>query len=138
MLKRITQIIYIVTIMKINKYKSNKYNNDIEKVKIIENTAPWAKLILKELIDNTKFKFPNIRMYEDTATIPILALNSNNAYYLEEGLYHYNREQKKEYNKKILDVLEAENILYEYFKNNNLINEYYEELKYIFENIIII
>ena len=113
-------------------YKSNKYNNDIEKVKIIENTAPWAKLILKELIDKTKFKFPNIRMYEDTSSIPILALNSKNAYYLEEGLYHYNKERKKEYNEKVLDVLEAENILYEYFKNNNLINEYYEELKYIF------
>ena len=118
-------------------YVRNEFNDDIPKIKLIVNFSPWAKLISTKLIKKIDFKFPELRMYEDIAVIPILAVNSKNAYYLKEALYTYNTDnnsimRKKEYDDSLLDIIKASDILYGYFKKNNLLEKYNEELKYIY------
>ncbi len=125
-----------------NKYISSTYTDNPKKVKIIENFAPWGKLISHELINNIDFKFPDLKMCEDIAVIPILAVNSKNAYHIKEGLYYYNLDSNsltriKEYDDKLLEIMKIPDILYNYFKDNNLLEEYRDELKYTFvQNIL--
>ncbi len=125
-----------------NKYISSTYNDDTDKVKIIENFAPWGKLISHELINKIDFKFPNLKMCEDIAVIPMLAVNSVKACHMKEGLYYYNLDSSsltriKVYDDKLLEIMKIPDILYNYFKDNNLLEEYKDELKYTFvQNIL--
>lgn len=120
----------------------NEFTSDLEKNKLLVNFAPWGKLISKKLIDEIDFKFLEVRAFEDVAVIPYLGAKSKNAGYLKESLYYYNMTnestmRQKKYNQNYLKMFEVSDHLYSLFANNNLIDQFYDELEYIYIDSIL-
>lgn len=59
---------------------------------IMHSSAPWLMLVKKTLIDNSLFRFPCIRAYEDYACLPFLGTTTNRIVYLDKPIYVYSQE----------------------------------------------
>ena len=78
-------------------YDNNKvYTKAINKVSdnnkinyMLSNPSPWNKLIKTKLFKENNIKFLENYIYEDLATMPILAGYANDIAYLEKPLYNY-------------------------------------------------
>lgn len=121
---------------------SNYHSDDINKNKVLVNFAPWGKLISRELIKKTNFKFLEGKIFEDIAIIPFLGANSENPGYINQPLYYYNLTnqstmRQKKYNPKYEDILYVSDYIYDLFRKNNLIEEFNDELKYIYLDSIL-
>lgn len=116
----------------------NHHTQDIKKDAILANFAPWGKLISKKLIDEIEFKFCEGKIFEDIAVIPFLGAMCKNPGYLPKYLYYYNMSnsnsttRKKCYDKRYEDMIFISDYLYDLFYKNNLIDEYSDEISYIF------
>ena len=118
--------------------KSNKITDAEKKNALLINFAPWGKLISRKLIKKINFQFLDGKIFEDIAVIPFLAANSKNPYYLNNPYYYYNMTntnstiRTKEYKKKYEDIFAVSDYMYKLFIDSNLINEYYDELEFIY------
>ena len=103
----------------------------IEKVRVVA----WNKLIRKKILDETKVKFPKGYRYEDVEFTYKLIPHLNKISFVKKPFIHYIQRQnsisnvQNERTKEIFDVLE--NVL-NYYKKNNLFEEYKAELEYIY------
>ena len=94
-------------------------------------------LILKKLYLDQKIEFLEGYIHEDTAIIPYLIAVSKNPTYIKKPFYYYFQREgsslnRKEYNPKWEDIFYALEYLQKKFKDNNLYQEYHDELEYIY------
>lgn len=112
-----------------------EFDKNIQKMAIISPPAPWNKIYNKDFLINTKIFFPEKIWYEDMATSARVACNTKKIYYLKKPLHYYRQRQgsvMNSFNKKIFDMYEVLNIIYNYYVDNNLLNKYYSEVERIF------
>ena len=125
-------------------YDNNKvYTKAINKVSdnnkinyMLSNPSPWNKLIKAKLFKENNIKFLENYIYEDLATMPILAGYANDIAYLEKPLYNYiirngSTMRQTTYNKKLDSIFVAVSHLENEFKIRNLYSNYKDELEYI-------
>jgi len=108
---------------------------------ILANFAPWAKLYRRSFLNKINFQFPTI-LFEDITVIPIANALAKNPIYIQEGLYYYNNindssSRRKKYNQKLEDLFMATENLYQNALKHNLLNNYHEEIEYIFLDSIL-
>ncbi len=120
----------------------NKHSSDVRKDVVLANFAPWGKLISHKLIKDNNFEFCEGKIYEDIAVIPHLATKACNPGYFNKPMYFYNMTntsttRTKEYKEKYEDIIYVSDYMYNLFKNDNLIDKYYDELEYIYLDSIL-
>lgn len=114
-----------------------KLNNNITINYMLSNVSPWNKLIKTSIFKENNIKFLENHIYEDLATMPILAGYANNIIYIEKPLYNYiirdgSTMRQKSYNKKLESIFVAVEHLENEFKKRNLYLKYKDELEYIY------
>ena len=110
------------------------YNNKHEMIEKIRVVA-WNKLIKREILEKSKVRFPKGYRYEDVEftykLIPFLEKVS----FCKTPMVHYVQREgsisnvQNKRNAEIFDVMEH---VIDYYKENNLYEEYYQELEYLY------
>ena len=110
------------------------YNNKHEMIEKIRVVA-WNKLIKREILEKSKVQFPKGYRYEDVEftykLIPFLEKVS----FCKTPMVHYVQREgsisnvQNKRNAEIFDVMEH---VMDYYKENNLYEEYYQELEYLY------
>lgn len=110
------------------------YNNKkemLEKVRVVA----WNKLIKREILEKTQITFPKGYRYEDVEFTYKLIPHLEKVSFLKVPCIHYIQRQnsisnsQNERTKEIFDILEH---VINYYKENNLYDEYKEELEYVY------
>lgn len=125
-----------------DKIISNYHTDNPKKNAVLANFAPWGKIISRKLIEDTNFEFLEEKIFEDIAVIPYLASCSTNPQHLKEPLIYYNMTnisttRKRKFDSRFIDIIYVSDYLYNLFLEHNLLEEYYEELKYIYIDSIL-
>ena len=110
------------------------YNNKHEMIEKIRVVA-WNKLIKREILEKSKVQFPKGYRYEDVEftykLIPFLekvsVCKTPMVHYVQREGSISNVQNKR--NAEIFDVMEH---VMDYYKENNLYEEYYQELEYLY------
>ena len=103
----------------------------LEKIRVVA----WNKLIRKEVLEKSKVLFPKGLRYEDVEFTYKLIPYLDKISFLKKPCVHYIQREgsisnnQNERNKEIFDVLEH---VIDYYKENDLYNEYKEELEYVY------
>ena len=123
-------------IKKVTKAMKN-FSSDVKINYMLSNASPWNKLIKSNIFKERNINFLEKHIYEDLATMPILAEYANNITYLEEPLYDYiiragSTMRQKTYNKKLESIFTAISHLDNEFKVRSLSEKYKAELEYIY------
>lgn len=98
---------------------------------LLSDPGPCAKLFKTSFLNKNNFKFLENRIYEDLATIPVLATKTKNISYINSSYYNYiihnnSTMKQKKFNFKLNDIFYSiENL-------SKQINGYEEELEYIY------
>ena len=110
------------------------YNNKHEMIEKIRVVA-WNKLIKREILEKSKVQFPKGYRYEDVEftykLIPFLEKVS----FCKTPMVHYVQREgsisnvQNKRNAEIFDVMEH---VMDYYKENNLYEEYYQEIEYLY------
>lgn len=103
---------------------------------MLSNASPWNKLIKTNILKQNNIRFLENHIYEDLATMPILAGYVNKVSYLQEPLYNYiirsgSTMRQPSYNKKLESIFVAINHLETKFKKRNLLDKYFEEIEFL-------
>lgn len=114
-----------------------KFDNNIEINYMLSNASPWNKLIKTSIFKKNNIRFLENYIYEDLATMPILAGYANNIIYIEKPLYNYiirdgSTMRQKSYSQKLESIFVALEHLENEFKKRNLYLRYKDELEYIY------
>ena len=113
------------------KDKSDMYAN--------ARVVAWNKLYKKEILLNSKVQFPKGLRYEDLEFFYEILPKLNRIELIEEPLIHYvQRETSITYtqNDKTRDIFIILDNILEYYKENDLYEEYKEELEYMYIRIL--
>lgn len=108
----------------------------IEKIRVVA----WNKMIKREILEKAKIQFPKGYRYEDVEFTYKLIPYLNKVSFLKEPCIHYVQRQnsisnvQNERTKEIFDVL---NHVIEYYKENNIYDEYKEELEYVYTRYLL-
>ena len=113
------------------------YEKNNKKCSIISMPGPVCKLIKREVIEKNNITFLENHCFEDNAIMPYLCAVCNDFSYIEKPFYYYLQREgsalnKKTYSKSWEDIFSSLENLYNRFKNANLLNDYYNELEYIY------
>lgn len=116
---------------------SKVYKKEDTKGYLLSDPSPCNKMFKTNLFIKNKIEFPTNIYYEDFALIPSLVKYTNKIMYTSQITYNYVQNEnsvmhQNKYNKKIMDLVKAFNILY-----NSLRPNYYEELEYLAINQLI-
>lgn len=116
---------------KIVKGKNTNINDDIKSL-LVSTPSACNKVFKKELLINNKF-IKGI-YYEDLATIPNILSNCKSIEYIDKPLYLYRQREGSiiySFTDKTKDVFACLNNVFDFYKNNNIFDKYYEELEYL-------
>lgn len=109
----------------------NRYKDNVKSF-LLSSPSACNKIIKKDILE--KFLFPKNMYYEDLATIPKIYPFLKSVVYIEKPFYIY-RQRKGSiiytFSPKILDIFKVLDGIFEYYKENNLFETYYEELEYL-------
>lgn len=97
-------------------------------------TFTWGKLYKRQFLKQEDF-VQSSKVYEDTATIPILVLHAKKIVYINTPVYNYlkTRSSSTIYNKeKVMDLLDALQHLYSVFCKEQCLIKYEKEIKRLF------
>ena len=113
------------------------YDENNKKISVISMPGPVCKLFKKEVLTENKIEFLENHIFEDNAIMPYACALCKNVIYTKNAYYYYFQRfgsslNQKKYNKNLEDIFDALNYLHNKFKKNNLLEEYYEELEYIY------
>lgn len=112
----------------------NYWDVNIEKNKnmMTSHMGPVARLYKKELFINHNIFFKEKIIYEDLATVPLLAMASKKIEYINKPYYHYiirenSTMQKITYSEKLENIFDVMTFL-----ENKITPDYKEELEYLY------
>ncbi len=132
------------------------YDNYEEKVSLFNETrlitnkeyitsspAPWNKIYRRELLKNANYEFPKGIIYEDLSLTPRLGIYTEKIGYVNNYLYNYIQRNNstmniEAYNPRINDIFVSLELLYNFFKENNKLIEFHDELECIFINHLLV
>lgn len=113
------------------------FNDNISASKrlLLYNPSACDKMFRKSLFDN--ISFITGKYYEDLGTIPLLAIYTDKIKFTDYYLYHYFKREnsimnKINYNTKLEDIFFIVNRITTLFEENNLANEFKDEIEYIY------
>ena len=111
------------------------YSKNLLKDYIISYPMMCIKLVKKSLLDN--INFPERTIYEDLSMSPRLVNRTNKIGFLNLPLYHYVQREdsimhQSEFSEKLYDIVKVLNIIYDDFKNYKTLDEYHDEIEYLF------
>ncbi len=114
-----------------------KFDDNIKTNYLLSNPSPWNKLIKLDVLKNNHIRFLEHHIYEDLATLPILAYYSNNICYVEKPFYDYiihsnSTMRQKIYNKKLDSIFVAIAHLEKEFKSRDLYDKYADEIEFLY------
>lgn len=107
---------------------------------IYGRVVAWNKLIKRNVLDKSKIEFPKGLRYEDVEFFYKIIPYCNKISFVKEPLVHYVQRDssiansQNERNKEIFDVLD--NVI-NYYKENNLYEEYKAELEYTYTRLLL-
>lgn len=116
---------------RVYKNKNTKKEINIKDITNFKIPAAWNKLYKRD-----KFKgieFPLKLWYEDLATIPRYIMNTSKISIVKEPLYYYVQNDSSimhTYDDRIFQIYDSIGIIEEYAKNNNLYEQFYENLEF--------
>lgn len=97
--------------------------------------AAWNKMYARSLFVNNGIKFPFGCYYEDLGTTFRLMLKARHISFINEPLYNYLADRpgniSQEFNFKAYHILDMVKINCDFYKTNNVYEEFYEELKFL-------
>lgn len=104
---------------------------------ILSNASPWNKLVKTEILKNNNITFLENHIYEDLATMPIIAGYVKNVGYYKKPLYNYiirdgSTMRQKNYNTNLESIYYVMDYLEDQFKKRNLYSKYKDEIEYLF------
>ena len=103
----------------------------IEKIRVVA----WNKLIKREILEKTQIIFPKGYRYEDTEFTYKLIPYINNVSFCKIPMVHYIQRDgsiSNVQNERTLEIFDVLNNVIKYYKENNLYDEYYKELEYVY------
>lgn len=108
--------------------------NDPRELILDPQVSPWNKLYRRSILVDNDIRFPEGVIYEDTSfyikSVPFIKKQS----YLDEKLVYYSVRQKStmtsNHGKRVGDIFSVLMDTLEFYKNNNLYEEYRDELEY--------
>ena len=114
----------------------NDLNPDNKKAGFMSPLFAWNKLYKRELLLDNGLRYPTGLWYEDIpVTLPCFAL-SNRTGYVNEAFVHYVQRESSimgnRTNKKFYDIFTVLDRVYSFFKDHDLLEEYHDELEYVF------
>ena len=113
------------------------YDKNNDKCSVISMPGAVCKLVKTSIIKNNKIEFLEKYYFEDNAIMPYLCALCKSFSYIEKPYYYYLQRDgsilnKSKYDPKWEDIFISLDNLYKKFKDNNLVDEYHDELEYIF------
>lgn len=111
---------------------SPKVNKEL--IGFVKNAA-WNKLYRKKLFIENDITYPKGYRYEDMGTTPLLLVNSEKVSFVNKPLYNYLADRTNNitqtYDEKIYHIHDMLAHSIKYFRDNDLFDDYFEELKYL-------
>ncbi len=113
------------------------YDKSNNKCSVISMPGAVCKLIKLNIVKDNNIEFLEGKCFEDNAIMPFACALCKNFSYVEKPFYYYLQRtgsilNKKHYDKKWEDIFDSLDHLYNKFKEYNLLNEYKDELEYIY------
>ena len=113
------------------------YDKENKKCSVISMPGPVCKLVKRKIVLENNIMFLENHCFEDNAIMPYLCAVCNNFSYIKKPYYYYLQREgsalnKKSYSKSWEDIFSSLNNLYNRFDEGGIINEYYNELEYIY------
>lgn len=113
----------------------NNVNDNINKSLFISSLSVCNKLFKKELFDTLTVKFPKGLWYEDIPVCLAYVAKCKKIKYNDGPKYNYLQRETSilgsKYSPKMHDIFTVFDGVLKYFKDNNLYNEYKDELEYL-------
>lgn len=125
-----------------NKSKKDKricYNNNKEML-VNARVVAWNKLIKRKILEENALKFPKGLRYEDVEfTYKLIPYLKNTAYVDKEFVHYVQRANSiaNVQNEKTAEIFVILENVINYYKMNNMFNEYKEELEYSITRILL-
>ena len=99
------------------------------------NNAAWNKLYRKSLFVDNHITYPFGYRHQDLGTTPKLIYLAKRIGFIKEPLYNYFIDRPnnltQQYDKKIYHIIDMNREYLDYYRENNVFDEYYEQLKYL-------
>ena len=113
------------------------YDKENDKCSVTSMPGPVGKLMKMDTLRKHDFAFLENHCFEDNAIMPYICALYKNFSYVEEPLYYYLQRDgsalnKKVYDKRWEDIFEAIDYMYNRFKKDQMVNEYYDEIEYMY------
>ena len=113
------------------------YDENNKKCSVISMPGPVCKLTKRERYQKYNIQFLENHYFEDNAIMPFLCATCKSFSYIQKPFYFYLQRNgsilnKKKYDPKWEDIFDALDYLYNKFKKHHMINEFYEEIEYIY------
>ena len=113
------------------------YDKENKKCSVISMPGPVCKLVKRKIVLENNIMFLENHCFEDNAIMPYLCAVCNSFSYIKKPYYYYLQREgsalnKKSYSKSWEDIFSSLNNLYNRFDEGGIINEYYNELEYIY------
>ena len=99
----------------------------------------WNKIYKREILNKNKIRFPEGLIYEDMEFFYKLLPHLNKISYINKYFVHYIQRKDSISNKqtkKIEDIFKILDNIFDYYKEQNLYNQYEKELKYMKKRIL--
>lgn len=103
----------------------------IEKIRVVA----WNKLIKREILEKSQVRFPKGYRYEDTEFTYKLISFIENVSFCKIPMVHYIQREgsiSKSQNERTIEIFDVLEHVIKYYKENNLYEEYQEQLEYIY------
>ena len=115
------------------------YNSEkvVSREYILNTGSAASKMYKRSFLESINFEFERDLWSEDAAIIPSLCLYTDNIYYLKDCYYNYVQRKNSitnqtKFNYKIFDTFTSIKLLKKRFEENDKLDEYKDELEYIF------
>lgn len=110
---------------------------DLKRDYIIWSSSPCSKLIKANILKDNNLHFLENGIYEDIAMMPLTGIYVNKISYCEKPLYYYyirkgSTMRQDKFSEKLLSIYSALDNLENGFKNSKHLDEYYEEIEFIY------
>ena len=120
-----------------DKRKEYKTKEDMMKK---PRVVAWNKIYKREILNKNKIRFPEGLIYEDMEFFYKLLPHLNKISYINKYFVHYIQRKDSISNKqtkKIEDIFKILDNIFDYYKEQNLYNQYEKELKYMKKRILL-
>lgn len=107
-------------------------NNDIRRQAMMAPSAPWSKVVRRDLLIDNNLFFPEGMVYEDLATILRYVLIADRIKYVEEPIVYYRFVETSimhSFSNKVFDMIKAIDIIIKYYKEHDAFDLYKDEIE---------